>query len=1275
MSGRDLAGPPASQRAFTPYVPRVLLEHLAEAPQERVRELEGTVVFADVSGFTQLSERLARRGREGAEHLSDTISECFSELLAVAYENGGGLIKFGGDALLLLFQGDGHLARACSSAAGMRRLLRRVGRIAIAGARVQLRMSVGVHSGAFHLFLVGESHRELISAGPSASEVVRIENSARAGEIVLSPAAAAQLAPSCIGELKGPGRLLKRVPRTGTAPAAGEWQVPEEDVAACLSTVLREHVRSGVRTPEHRIANVCFLHFGGTDQIIEREGAAAAADAIEEVVIDVQRAADAHEVTFLASDVDVDGGKLFLASGAPRAVGDDEERLLLALREVLDGRRRLPVRVGAARGTVFAADVGPPYRRTYTVMGDTTNLAARLMARAPAGEAYVNARLLEGSATRFSATALEPFMVKGKARPVQAWSLGPVIDAPRETGDEQERVAMIGRERERKVLEEGLAAAWEGQGRLVEVSGEPGVGKTRLLQELRGLRGDAELLRATCEAYRSATPYSVWRQLLRHLLGVAWDDPDAKVLSSLRSHVHALDPGLLAWLPLLAIPAGVDMPPTPEVEAIAPEFRTAALHEVTVRFLRAHLLHPTLLEIEDAHLMDEASAALLHAIVRMLPGLPWLVAVTRRNTSEGFSARPGAHVVNLPLTALDDGSSLVLARAMTERFPLPPHLLDAAAQRSGGNPQFLRDLLAAARSEGADALPDSVESAATARIDGLVASDRELVRCSAVLGMSFHPRYLHDVLGDTPAPDDATWRRLSAVFELDDEGHVRFRHAIVHDAAYAALPFRLRRSLHAAVGEHLEREVGSEAEEHAGPLSLHFLLAGDDARAWLYARAAGESAASRFAWADAAQHYHRALEAARRLELPEQELVDVWESLGEARARTGELSAATSAYTAARRLLAKDRLREAQLLHLHALLSERSGHVTGTVRWARRGLRALEGLDGRPAVACRARLLAVLATARQRQGRHEDAIALCRSAISAGELSGEDAALAHACYILDWALFDAGRRRTAAHSQRALEIYTRLRDPDRQAAVLNNLGAFAYHEGRWDEAVALYEQAAAASARAGDVVNAAFGDCNVAEVRSDQGRLVEAEEALRRALLVWRGTEHDSGVAFATAQLGRTAVRAGRVEEGVELLHNALALARELRADAYRTLIESLLAEALVFAGRADEALALAAQLLSAAEDARMLPLLHRVRGFALAQQGDAAAAAAEVEESIAAARMLEMQYEIAASLHALGSLNGEDPERAAERDEIMARLDVVAFAQPPLDGVGVPGS
>ena len=186
---------------------------------------------------------------------------------------GAVLIKFGGDALLLLFQGDDHEALACRSAVWMRRSLREVGRIELPGVKVRLRMSVGVHTGTFHFFLVGSSHRELIATGPAWSRTVQMEHKAGAGEILVSPELAALLPARCLGDRRGPGVLLRREP--SGVPASGVVPTPDLDpavIAGCLSVAVRDHVTAGGGAPEHRPVTVAFLHFDGTDEAIGARG-------------------------------------------------------------------------------------------------------------------------------------------------------------------------------------------------------------------------------------------------------------------------------------------------------------------------------------------------------------------------------------------------------------------------------------------------------------------------------------------------------------------------------------------------------------------------------------------------------------------------------------------------------------------------------------------------------------------------------------------------------------------------------------------------------------------------------------------------------------------------------------------------------------------------------------------------------------------------------------------------------------------------------------------
>src|SRR5689334_18384023 len=195
--------------ALTAYLPRMAAEWELDTPNSRWRELDATCCFVDISGFTALSERLARRGRIGAEELTEVLNHVFGRMLDIAYAKGGSLLKFGGDALLLLFSNDDHAVLAAQAAVAMRAALREARTLPTSVGRLNLRMSTGIHSGTFHYFRVGESHRELIVAGPAASTTTRMEAVADAGEIVVSEATAARLPARACGESKGDGRLLR----------------------------------------------------------------------------------------------------------------------------------------------------------------------------------------------------------------------------------------------------------------------------------------------------------------------------------------------------------------------------------------------------------------------------------------------------------------------------------------------------------------------------------------------------------------------------------------------------------------------------------------------------------------------------------------------------------------------------------------------------------------------------------------------------------------------------------------------------------------------------------------------------------------------------------------------------------------------------------------------------------------------------------------------------------------------------------------------------------
>nr|MDP9181446.1 AAA family ATPase [Actinomycetota bacterium] len=684
---------------LAPYVPNLLVDWLAAEPDRRHRRLAGTFVFADISGFTALTERLAVRGRAGAEEMGDLLNEVFERLLTAAYDLGASLLKWGGDAVLLLFDGPEHLQRGARAAWDMQQVMRSTGQLPTSTGLVRLGMSIGLHTGELDVLLVGQRHRELVVLGPAATRTVLMEKVAKRGEVVLSPEAAAGLPFACRGaevQDHDDGVLLARPPDATPAPNRRQKR-SGVDLGIAMSPHLRDYLRAGDVEHEHRAVTVGFIEVRGCDALLDQHGSEALVTAVEDVITGVQEVAEAHQVTLLATDVGEDGGKIILTSGAPHAVGDGETRVLSVVRRVVDLASPLTLRGGVTCGAVFAGDYGPFYRRTYSVAGDVVNLAARLMAKAGPGEVVALPEVVERSRTGFQVTALEPFMVKGKKQPVSALSvLGRSFDTESERSSDSgawDRSAFVGREHELAVLREAAAVAAEGAGQVVEVVATPGMGKSRLVEEL--VSGTtAWVLRADGDIYGSATPYQPMQRMLRRALDLPADVEPEQLVKALRTLTQSVAPDLMPYLPLLGVVAGVDLPSTPEVDVLDPMVRRDHVERVTSELLGRLLPRPVVMVLNDTHFMDEATARLVRRLGKDVVDRPWLLVVTRR--PDAPSALDDApHVTSLTLPPLDETALSRLAALALDGTTIPRHRRAELVLRAVGNPLFLRHLLGA----------------------------------------------------------------------------------------------------------------------------------------------------------------------------------------------------------------------------------------------------------------------------------------------------------------------------------------------------------------------------------------------------------------------------------------------------------------------------------------------------------------------------------------------------------------------------------------------------
>ena len=1277
---------PAIGPEHAAYLPRLLPAWADTAEGLTHRELDASLVMFDISGFTRLTERLSQQGRAGAEELSEVLHAVFSPLVAAAADEGADLLKWGGDAVLLLLEGRDHPIRAARAARGMHRVLGRVGHLQTSVGRVVLRASSGVHSGPVHLVLAGDPavHRELIVVGPAASAVCRADSAAGAGEIVVTDATAALLPPQLVGAPAPGGRFLAggAASLPGVPPGASLARPAAPDLlATLLPPQLRTHLTQHESEPEHRMVAAAFLRFDGTDRLLEERGPAALAGAVDELVRNVQDSVTRHGVAFHESDVDVDGGKLMLLAGAPLSTGDDVDHLVSAVRLVVGRAGEIPLRAGIAHGRVFTGDLGPPSRRTYSVKGNAVNLAARLAARAGPGEVLAPVALFEHAHRSFDLTPRPPLALKGVARPVDTV----VVGAPRDGETAPSATVLVGREEELALL----TAALHQLGGVAEVVGEPGIGKSRLVDEVVSRAEDVAVLTAAADRSGVFMPYGAARQLLSRAVGIVGVRDRAVAASRVREHVVRVAPDLVERLPLLGAVLDIDLADEAgTVGALDEQFRTEALQELVVDLLAASLSGPALIIVEDTHLLDPASSGILTRIASAARHRPWLLLTTRREDVGGWRPEE-ATTLSIPLGPLPADSSRLLADVASPDHPLPPATVDALTERAGGHPLFLRELiLAASRGENLEEPPESVEQLVAVQLDALPADDRALLRRAAVLGNTFSLRLLTRMLGTSGSRTaeglQQALARLGGFVVTEDAGQLAFRHAVHREVAYAGLPFRTRRALHVRAAEILEESPETVAGRPE-LLALHWFAGGRFERAWRHARRAGERANERFSPAAAAEAFARAAEAARRSpDVPVEERARDLEALGDAQFLCGRSEAADLAYHHAGRALGVHAPATAGLMLKLAKVAQRQGRYRLALRRLSLGLNELGAHDDPASMGPRARLLARRAVVLMSQGRYGIAQRAATEAIDAATRAGEADALAQAHLVLHGVHVFSGTPDRERHGETALHLFEELGDLSGQAHALNNLAMRRLLQGQWTESGEMFARAADMFQRVGDAANEANASYNQADLLNRQGRYAEAAARLGRVLHVARAVGDEELVGLVLREQGRALSRDGR-PEGLALLEQARTVFADLGEPHEVTDTDIAIAEAHLMSGRPTEALSAATEAVEVAGTigaATLLPSAYRVSAAALMELADLAEAEQALSEGLRLGSSPDLAHErgfllvVAARLAELRA--GPDtpsPDGDDLRSEAREALTSLGVVRAPLPWLVEPGA
>jgi predicted ATPase/class 3 adenylate cyclase len=666
------------------YIPQDRRAALARG-QDLPEHTRGAALFADISGFTPLTEALdhALGARRGVEELTRQINHVYDALIVEIERYGGSVIGFAGDSITCWFDDEKAkgqrqkakenipnrdrpftfdlLPSARSAAACALALQAAMGQFAAVplpdGSTTVLALKVAVACGAARRFAVGDPviQRFDVLVGATIARMAAGEHVAVPGEVLIDESTAARLGDTIgITEWRQAGATSDRFAVLSQLQIVDfGLQIDPVDSQSTIYNLQSEIVRPwlppavyaryqaglGNFLTELRPAVTLFLRFMGIDYDADPDAGAR----LDAFIRRVQQTLMPYEGALLQLTIGDKGSYFYAVFGALIAHEDDPRRAVdaaLDLRAAAIAMGDLePVQIGISHGTLLVGAYGSSTRQTYGVMGDDVNLAARLMSLAAPGEILVSARV---QAAVGSAIALEPrppIPLKGKAEPLPVFA---VSGASRRRAIRLEEpsytLPMVGRAAELALIADKLALALAGHGQVVGITAEAGMGKSRLLAEVirlarrRGLQGYG----GACQSYGTNTPYLVWGPVWRAFFDLDPSMPLRRQARALEGTIDDLVPERMEALPLLGPLLGLNLPENDFTQSLEPQFRQSALHALLLDCLGTAAREAgedgggLLLVLEDLHWIDAASHDLLEQVARAIVDLPILIVLAYR---------------------------------------------------------------------------------------------------------------------------------------------------------------------------------------------------------------------------------------------------------------------------------------------------------------------------------------------------------------------------------------------------------------------------------------------------------------------------------------------------------------------------------------------------------------------------------------------------------------------------------------------------------------------
>jgi len=1183
--------------AYIPTDRRYALVHGSALPDRTT----GAALFADISGFTPLTEALvlALGPQRGAEELTGWLNKIYDALVKQIESYHGSVISFSGDAMTCWFDDQApeyikphpstsSALRATACALAIQQTMQQFAQVDIPGAGiVSLAIKVVVTSGPARRFLMGDPTIQLVDtlAGETLYRLATGEHHAQRGDVLLDQSTVAILGEQIeVLEWREDPESAERfavVNSLKSLVGTDPWRSLENGalsydlVRPWLLPPVYDRLMSGMGEflTELRPTVALFLGFSGIDY----DGDPDAESKLNAYVQAVQRILARYDSYMIQLTIGDKGSNFYVSFGAPLAHEDDAIRGIAAALELRDLKMDFisEVQIGISQGLTRTGAYGGVSRRSYSTIGDAVNMAARLMQNAPLGEVLVNQNVRKATMDNFAWEELPPLLVKGKSQLVTVFRLIATQERPGiRLHEPKYALPMVGRAAELALIEQKLDMALHGHGQIVGITAEAGMGKSRLMAEVIRLARGRNVLGygGECQSYGTSTSYLVWQNIWGGFFNLdpAWSM--AAQIESLEGQLSQINPSLLPRLPLLGAVLNLQIPDSELTGSFDAKLRKESLESLLIDCVRKRArTMPLLLILEDFHWIDPLSHDLLEVVGRAIAYLPVMIVLAYRPPQLNRLLAPRVNhlfyfteisLTDLPAEEIEKLVSFKLGQIYGEQAKLPRALIEKIRHRTEGNPFYIEELLNYLHDRDIDPqqpealeqidLPDSLYSLILSRIDQLSENQKTLLKVASVIGRLFRAAMLWSVynqFGDL----ERVQSDLDALSALDltpldtpePELVYLFKHILTQEVAYETLSFATRALIHDQIGQYIENVYPEGLDQYIDLLAFHFERSENRPKKQEYLLKAAEAAQEDYANAAAITYYQRVLHL-----LPEAQRVVGLLKLGQVFELVGEWENAEEINREAERLasLLNDALSHAQAQRALGWLLRKRGEYSAAEE---RLVRAREGYQGLSDSAGVSNVLADIGEIYRLQGKYAEARAYydesLRLAADIADPRLRQKARAHtlkgAGTVATW----QGDYATARElNQESLALRRELGDTPGVATLLNNLGIIARFQSDLTSARQMNEESLALFREMGD--RWAVGQLlnNQACVASDQGEYAEARSLLQESLLIRRQLGDKAGLALSLNTLADVVLDEGAFADARPLLDESIVISREL---------------------------------------------------------------------------------------------------------------------------------